>query len=684
MSSNYDPRVIKIQGFLKDPEIRKEIRELQNYIRKNLAVTISNVHELLGFSEHQLRNWEVTGLLEPLQTKKKQRRYSLSELNKLAVISVLINKGKFSYSEIPNEIADIWQSITKSSLPPSNVQSSKPPLLEDRLHNYHPEHFWRYFIPRVLRLLLTLIAEELAISTAGIIIPLQRKKKDTQLRQLQEISKVDTSLIGWLQDNHAFYMCIDTPSSSQYPISSRPYSVFLEDSFEQATIFVILPHREKQPIFPQRLIEAIQPFCFYLYRHIEEWQSFFVGSKNDMLELMRDFTQSNSSPDKTLNQLNDAIIELGGRNPDGTNRWYFCCMSIPHDLPPHTQQQSLTVQAQSEQGPYRIGEMTVGPSIDDVVRSISLQALHSGRAIYRPLNVEVSPIETKRLAESEVCSAIALPIGGDHGPILSVIYVASKYPNAFPPRDQRLLRIMSKIIEESITTRRVRLQTSTHLLDLMKNPLYVDPSLGELSTHDFVSATEALLQEIEQETVKDTQEIEAFLASEVAFMGIDVDQTAELAMQYGTTLARNVSKAMYDRIKQEICPFLPHCLLFYAYSNRLYLILRQTSQLKIEDSIHLLRTTLNRDYRVGIQSALIGQSNQPLLTNITVTIAYAHFTYMELKNMLQHQVHQTLPIAICRALINLGLDTALKRGIELGGNKVIMWDEPRNDYQIHT
>src|SRR5947209_3735715 len=168
-----------------------QVRILQSIYRgrSEATVTISNAARLFGFTENQLRDWDEKGLLKPQRLMQeltqdgkstKRRQYAPTELDKLAIIRELMNKG-FSPGMIPPNIDEIWYSITSSNEPqyqPSIVDKNETKHLhiDQRIELADEEVFWRYFVSQALRLSIMLICEDIPDTLAGLILQLQKKK----------------------------------------------------------------------------------------------------------------------------------------------------------------------------------------------------------------------------------------------------------------------------------------------------------------------------------------------------------------------------------------------------------------------------------------------------------------------------------------------------------------------------
>ena len=148
--------------------------------------------------------------------------------------------------------------------------------------------------------------------------------------------------------------------------------------------------------------------------------------------------------DEMLVGLANMVVRLGGKTADGKDKWCFCLIHLPEDATLPLQQRTLVLRAQSANSPHVVGSATVLPKDT----SLSLKAFQSGSVIYRP---EISPEDTNIAyhgKEEPIGSAIAIPVAGKDRLSVAVISIASDEPKAFSEDDQRLLRIIGKMIEE--------------------------------------------------------------------------------------------------------------------------------------------------------------------------------------------------------------------------------------------
>src|SRR5205823_3884519 len=113
----------KITEYLQHEDVQVSILQRIHRGRSEATVTISNAARLFGFTENQLRDWDEKGLLKPQRStleftqdgkNTKRRQYTPAELDKLAIIRELMDKG-FSPGMIPLNIDEIWKEINATS-----------------------------------------------------------------------------------------------------------------------------------------------------------------------------------------------------------------------------------------------------------------------------------------------------------------------------------------------------------------------------------------------------------------------------------------------------------------------------------------------------------------------------------------------------------------------------------------
>src|SRR2546428_7033833 len=213
----------EIKKYLQREDVQARILQNIQRGRSEATVTISNAAHLFGFTENQLRDWDEKGLLkpqrplqEPTQDGKntKRRQYAPSELDKLAIIRELMNKG-FSPGTIPPNIDEIWKEVNVTS----NLRDYSGQISEkhtdhlpiDRRIEYANETlFYRFYALHALRLSLMLICEEMPDSIAGLVLPLHVKNSSVLTTNPEDLPHLGESLIGWLDSNNTFYVLLDS------------------------------------------------------------------------------------------------------------------------------------------------------------------------------------------------------------------------------------------------------------------------------------------------------------------------------------------------------------------------------------------------------------------------------------------------------------------------------------------
>ena len=502
----HEINIEQIRKHLQDKEVQERVARSMVDARSKATVTISRAANLFGFSESQLREWEKRGLLKTKRTvlpednkaTKGHRQFSPDELDKLALIKELLDRG-YSISEIPQNVDDIWEQLypkqhDQTTLIDSHdfkhVHEVKHIPIDERVGRTNEEVFWRYFVSQVLRLSLILLCEDIPDTIAGIIVPLQRQAAQNMEYKAGDQPQVGPSLVGWLGENRSFQSFLDENPSFAFPsdFRIRPLSVLVNEK-EQANVLIVI-QREARALSPNpALVETIRSLLDLLYQHVEDWKSCLDYGMRDWEYQVTDFTNPKAS-DEVLNSIADMVVELGGKTSDGRDRWHFALIFLPKDADLPIQQRNLVVRAQSKCSPYKEGITAV--HINDP--GLSFRAYQSGHIIYRPKIASHDFILAYRDQEVTTNSAIAIPITGEGGLSIAALYVASDEEHSFSKTDQRVLRVVTRMIEELLTTYQARRQINGKFSDMITNPGLVDVSFKEFkSEDDFINDLESLL-----------------------------------------------------------------------------------------------------------------------------------------------------------------------------------------------
>src|SRR5258708_11290868 len=147
-----------------------------------------------------------------------------------------------------------------------------------------------------------------------------------------------------------------------------------------------------------------------------------------------------------LDGVTEMVVALGGKTPDGGDRWHFCNLFLPQDTSLPLQQRVLEVRAHSKHAPVEVSTMRLYVAHP----GLTFRAYQTGHVIYRP---RVAPPDLAyREQEESTRSAIALPIAGEDGLAVASRYIASSEKKAFSKGDHRAMRLSTRMIEELLTT----------------------------------------------------------------------------------------------------------------------------------------------------------------------------------------------------------------------------------------
>lgn len=689
--------------YLQREDVRERIRQNIQRGRSEVTVTIGRAADLFHFSENQLRDWEERGLLTP-QRSTKQRIYSITELDKLAIIRELINGG-YSPGEILTYADSVWSSIPSSDGQQKQAEQLKTEKdeievlpINVRIENARAELFWRYYASCALRLSLMLICDELPGMPAGLVLPLLPSLAASPARCVEDLPKVGESLVGWLSKSRSSHTLLTAMPSFEYTSDYRllPLQVMKEDAPDEGTpkdrTLILLDRRARPLTLTRPLVETILGLLAPLYENAQNLRSYFGPSMGDELDPAPNLDNS-TSLDLILDGLAEMVIRLGGSTYSGQDRKPFCCILLPKDPLLPLQQHTLFVRAQSQFSPHKIGGTTVSP--DKSVSSLSLRAYQSGHVIYRPLVLDTDTSISHHSVEGPVRSAIAVPIGWENGSAVAVLYIVSYETDAFSESYQRVLRLVGRMIEEIILTYRVRQQVAVRLTNVIDRPRSVDPLFEDFfSENDFVRDVEKLLSALKaqlgewkeprrevvslEEKKRRYREWEA-TGEVVSFIAVDINNQSSLAIKYGDQVTRNLSREMGLRIlmQQRFSTNPEHHKIYHIYADRFYLILKGVSLDEARSRARKLKDVLDGDYHVEARrisaERLMLPEGKLELSNVTVRLGIASYPYEKLKEMLQRFSFKTAEAAV-RAEIMRNIDELLNLGHQEGGNVIISWD----------
>ncbi|HLH61380.1 MAG TPA: MerR family transcriptional regulator [Ktedonobacteraceae bacterium] len=688
----HQPDVERIKEYLQNSEVQRRVQERILHARARVTVTISRAASLFGFTENQLREWERRGLLradrpelsQDGKTSAGHRQYSPDELDKLALIRELMDHN-YGLNEIPRNIDVIWKQVLseqQSQLAHVTAQSGRQVQevehlsLEKRLKSLDQGEFWRYFTAQALRLSLMLICEDIPDTLAGFILPLERKNVSAIVRTPGDLSAVGPCLVGWLGWNHTFYAFLDTALTFDYPSDFRIEFLRpvgqqrLENYVSQDNVLIIVQRGARSLRLSAALVKTIGRLVDLLYENIEKWRPCFDYEMHDWLYQVTDFTNKVTSPDEILNNLANIVIELGGKTANGADRWWFCNLFLSRDISLPLQKNNLVVRAHSKAAPIHVDTYV----LSDNNPGLTFRAYRSGHIVYRSNITPQDPVLAYWEFERSTRSAIAIPIAGRDGLAIACLYVSSEHEDAFSKEDQRVLRVITRMMEELLATYQARSQVTGKLSDLIVDPGLVDISFKEFLPEDeFINDVEAILADIHR---RDINELNP--ADVLSFVDIDIDNLSGLATKYGNRVARNLSRAVGSRIQGQLRLESKNEQIkrYHVNADSYYLLLKGMT---LEDARYLadrLRR-LGGDYRIDARgvSAYPQLSPEDLLElpNVTIRLGVQSYPYVKLKEILQRYPAE-IAITKTRVLIMENIEESLTRGQREGGNCIISWD----------
>ena len=675
------PNVESIRRHLQSEEVQERIQKRMRDARSKATVTISRAAGLFNFTESQLREWEKRGLLKtdrPIlgqdgKTSAGHRQYSPEELDKLALIRELMDQG-YSLSEIPQNIDDIWQQIlVKPQIKSQDgryISEAEHLPIDERVENADQETFWRYFVSQAIRLSILLICEEVPDSIGGLVLPLQRDANTISVTDPNDLNKVGLSLIGWLGRNRAFYSFLDTAPSFEFPSDFRivPLRVINEGNIQYVPYFIVQRKARLLPL-SDTVHETIQRLLGLVYRFVEQWKTYFGYGLRDWSYQVTNFRSDPNVNDAVLDGLAEMVVALGGKTPDGRDRWNFCNLFMPQDTSLPLLQRILMVRAHSKHAPTEVSTMRLSV----IHPGLTFRAYQSGYVIYRP---KVMPPDLAyRELEESIRSAIALPIAGEDGLAIGSLYIASEEIDAFSEADQRALRLITRMMEELLSTYQTYQQVRGRLADVIKNPGLVDVSFREfLSENNFINDVETLLESIHTRELTE-QEAE----EDVSFIAIDIDNQSSLATKLGDRVARNLSREVGLRILGQLRIYSEPELrrLYHLSADRYCLFLKGVPLEGARNRAANLHKVLIGEYRIDAQHVIVSRqtSREGLfeLPNLTVRLGVLYWKFGKLKELLGRYAVESA-VAEVRALLMQAADQGLDIGQREDGNCIVSWD----------
>ena len=705
----------RIARHLKDEAAQRRVHHNILRGRNEVTVTIGRASRLFGFSESQLRDWEKMGLIKPIRpiegTDSRQitgqRQYSFAELDKLAIIRELLDEAHLTPGAIPANIDEIWSTLASPPYAPENhgleedrdyttslttIPGSQYDNINKRITiAYRDLMAWRFYAARVLWLGLLLIYEDVPGFYAGLVLPAHEHNLDEAVRDPSQLQMVGESLVGWLGQTRSFFTFLTPAPTFEYPsdyivlpLCPPELRMRFPGSVANRTLVVVqrdeVPHVRRQEKAVRTVLRLLEP----LYQDQQLWHHYLGEGMQDLVAPSMDFTPKLT--DALLTGLTDMVIRLGGKAFDGQDHWQDCCILLPGNTSLPLQQRSLVVRAKSRNARHTVGVTSVAP--ERHVTNLSIRAYQGSHIIYRSELAREDIMAISREIEGPIQSNIAVPIGGESGQPLGVLYVTSYNQNAFSEEDQRILRIIAKISEELLYTYQIRQHIADTLPDLLENPSIVDPLFKDFaSENDFLYDLGEILTTIKEQVERSQENIIPTEmdgpVKEISFIAIDIDSNVQesIANSYGDSTLHNLSMAIGLRI-HDLLPALfsnhLNCKLYHIYGSIYCLLLRGFTLERTKSNAERLRKALEGSIAVK-QSELPGGTLT--LPDISVHLGVTWYPYDKLAEFLAP--HHMRSVTDVRSTLYHSLDFALKLGTDTGGNVIYGWDPVTQTYTPH-
>ncbi len=713
-SGTNQEQIQSIRQYLQKPDAQRRIQQSIEAARANATVTTSGAARLLDLGEQQLRDWEKRGLIStmrPTLTGKQtqgHRQFSLDELDRLAVLKELTTVGKFTPGDIENisdTIAEIWQSVAEMEPEGSSTEqqqlatASELLPIDIRLKQSREQLFWRFYVSRVLHLMLLLIGEDRPASRIALVLPLAPDAQNVPVSHIDQLDWLGESLIGRLGESQSTQTLLVPVPSFEFPSDFRihPLMVLDQDAAREERPLDhthILVRRDSKPLtLSVEAVRLMRALLRPIYERAEQTRACFGPGLHDEFVPAPHLNNSARYPDHILNGLADMIVALGGPwHVDQHPRWRFCCLLLPDDLSLPLQQRTLVVRAQSQRSPHQVGLASVPPNMN----SLSLHAYQSGQVCFRDRILPDDSVIAFHSIEGPIRSAIALPVGAENGEPVAVIYLVSAYEEAFSQKaDRTLLRLLGKMVEETISTYQMRLQETAKLRSVLRRPDVVDEAVGMFFAENaFIAELESFLKKFRADhaqqqdgTLTVTSSAETRVEGEVtqpephiiSIIGVDVDNLTRLALTYGDTAVRNLCREIGLRLKGELKSTFakyPGCHFYRIYADCFYVLLKDMPYDQVLKKAVLLKKSLDGAYKIDLLRTSSTQTSAADtlvgLDNITVRLAVSAYDDQTLTELFARYPDE-IAIDSVREMIDGSIVTELKKGMQEGGDIIRVW-----------
>jgi DNA-binding transcriptional MerR regulator len=694
-----------IDEYLRQLDTREKIQRKMIEAGSAATVTVTRAADLFGFSGTQLRDWDKLGFVSPprsegaTQEDKKHRQYSRAELDVLATIRILRDNG-YSINEIKQHI-DVVREIASQlgqeifTLPGTVVGTTQSkeraeeditiPPIDQMLDKADDELFWRFFATNALRLSLSLLAEYNPNTMIGIVMPLHSITPPAVTTA--NIAELGECLIGWLRPDYSFYLLYTPCPSFEVPTDFRMHPLqTVEDR-----IWTVVQRKPGQINVNSQVRSIIQRLLAPLYEYKREWLPFFKAGQSSFSFPIADFVPEaaeNTTKRIHLTCLANLVVSMGREKG-----WSFACILTPSNPNLSISEHQLIVEAVSEHAPEaykeKLEKTIIYPTAP--VISVSMRAYQGGCICYRHRAAPQDESIFNYDLERPLGSCIAVPIGGEEAKPLGAIYFASSQQDAFDLDDQRLLRIIARMIQELLLNFQARFKVTEQLKSLVEKPALADLAFdikGVFSETELIDRLEQLLQAVwlrddlrEQLTeileLDDIRERRAamhkyFNTNDVlTFYSFDVNDQTSLTQKYGEVMTRNLSRAVVMRARNMLKTlFISSDLqLYHAYGDRFYVFLGGIPLDEAKLKVWALKKRLEDEYKIdALRFSTESPTPVEMRVQVEITVRFGIICYPAIKayELMQRLVNKLDPTDLQAAVasqIRNEFDNVLKLGL---------------------
>ncbi len=558
--------------------------------------------------------------------------------------------------------------------------------VENYLERADARLFWDYTLPRVLKLSLLLFCEH-ADKPVGLIFPLRRVSLSLLQLDVNQLAVLGESLVGWLKENETFYSFLTPAPFFEYADDYRliPFSIGDEDD-----ILLVIPRRIHSFTLPALPEQTTARRVLGWLRQQASTQSFALNiRRGSVVAPLPAHAHDYPFPNTIFNNLADMVVQVGGELVQDQPRWRFSCILLPKDedgvLP--LNQRTLLVYAQSTHSPHRVGQTLVVPY--DSSLSVSLRAFLSGHVIYRPEVTEDDETIRFREIEGNVKSVFAMALNDERGLPRAVLYIGSDEDEAFSVEDQRILRLLGKLIEEAFAIYYAYQQSNTRLSDIIRHPNIIDPFFKDfLSENEFLHDISAYLSVVRNDKVPAGEEQKADEDQNVrrfSLVMVDLNNQSILTAMYGYQAIRNLSHGIGSRLKGLIgAHFSRDISLYHLYGSRFCFLLNAGAPEYVLSNVTNIWNELQESYGVSLQRSFIAQPSVSgsilLLNTIQIRAVVVSYSYQALQTIF---ANQTSDLAL-RAKMLQQLERGLTEGESVGGDVLLSWSSENQQFKVVT